>query len=123
MAKSREEVQDIALNHMDRINRNTQGERVVKNPSLKEQLDEEKRRAGLSESEKLKELDWSEWSRKLRDWLTNREMSRRHTFTERFLQWIWARHKPQLEQFHQTGTTYTEMLPWFSDKQMEHINL
>lgn len=124
MAKSREEMQDIALYHMDKMNRRTQGERENKPQTLEEQMKELDRKNSLTPEQRLAELPWGDWNRSLMDWLQSRETHRKYgAFTSKFFTWLSRAKRAELEEHHRKGTKFSDMVPWMKDMQMIHMNL
>ena len=124
MAKSREDMQNIALYHMDKLNRRTQGERDNRPPTLEEQLKEEARRKNLTPEQRRAEKPWGEWCIAFRDHLESRETRLKWTtFSQKFIGWVMVKHKAELEEYHRKGTAFSEFMPWLIDKQMVHMNL
>lgn len=124
MAKSREEMQDIALYHMEKLNRRTKGDRDNTPQSLEEQFKELTRVNNLTPEQRMKEKSWEEWSYDLRRWMESRETARRYTtFTTRFTGWVFQARKTELQKFHSEGTAYKDMADWLQDMQMVHMNL
>ena len=124
MAKSREEMQDIALYHMDKMNRRTKGERDNRPPTLEEQLAEEERRKHLTPEQKMKEMTYQEWAFELREWMGKRETHRRYTtFSSKFSSWLFTARRNELVAYHEKGTVFTDLANWLQDMQMVHMNL
>jgi hypothetical protein len=124
MAKSREEMQDIALYHMDKLNRRTPGERDNKPKSLEEEWKAMDRWNKLSPEQRNQETPWGDWQINLRDWLNNREGGRRHgVFTDRFYGWLCSARKKELMEYHAKGTQYKDMVTWIKEMAEYHINV
>lgn len=124
MAKSREEIQDIALHAMDKENRRSKGERSGRPPTLAQDVAEMKRRDALSPEQKIKELSPADWERSLRQHLQTRESMLRHgMFSQRFLSWLFIKRKAELESYHRNGSPFQSMIPWLQEMQEVHMNL
>jgi hypothetical protein len=119
MAKSREEVQDIALYHIDKLNKKHPGARKDVEPTLSEQikaLDEWEKK---TPSEKLSATPYKEWLENMRMYFIK---GKKHTFTQRFWNWVDKKHRSELEDFHKKGISYNEMSAWLEDRVIDHMN-
>lgn len=124
MAKSREEIQDVALSRMDKVWKNNQGERNNRPQKIEEIVKEQERQARLSPEQKVREMSGSEWARGLKEYLDTKEVRLRHgAFNQRFLTWLFNKKKEELKSFHNQGIKFSEMIPWLKDMALEHINL
>jgi hypothetical protein len=124
MAKSREEMQDIALYHMDKMNRRTQGQRENKPKSLQEEWNEMERWNKLTPEQRNQETPWGEYLRNLKDWMNSRDGGRRHgIFTDRFYSWLTSARKKELMEYHAKGTQFKDMAAWIKDMSEIHINI
>ncbi len=122
MARSKEEMQDIALYHMEKQNRHSKGERINPTPTLAEQLAELERSKKMSRSEKLREMTPQEWNYELKTWTRKKEIQNRYGFGGNFTSWLFSHKRKKLDEFHTKGTTFTEMVPWLKEMQEEYIN-
>jgi len=122
--RSREAIQDAELSRMDKITKHSKGERNGRVMTTSEMVAEEKRRAGLSPEERMKDMSGSDWSRGLKEYLDSKEVRLRHgSFNQRFLTWLFNRKKAELGAYHARGAKYSEMIPWLRALSDDHMNM
>jgi hypothetical protein len=115
MARSKEDMQDIALYHMDKLNRRNVSEKPL---TGKESLQQELEYANLSSSEKMRRKSNYDWELDLRD-LVNKKWS---NINYKQFQWVLAKFKKEMKEFHEKGEPYTTVLAFVRDKQMDWMN-
>jgi hypothetical protein len=121
MAKTREQMQDIALGQMDKVNRRTRGQRDSTPVSLAEQIKAAEKLDNMTPAERRASLSWDEWRHYFNRFLI--ENSFRYPVAQDSITWAYRRYGKVLEEFHQTGETWQVAAQWLVDKQTEHINL
>jgi hypothetical protein len=115
---SREDVQDRILGQMDRTNRQNGDSRNGKVESLSEQMEKEAKYIALSAEDKLKQLSWGDWQRKVKSYLSERRI----TISEKAFNYATSRKKPEYEKFHQEGTELGEVADWLRKQDMYLMN-
>jgi hypothetical protein len=115
---SREDVQDRILGQMDRSNRQSGDSRNKKVESLSEQMEREAKWKALSPEEKLKQLSWGDWQRKVKDYLQEKKL----IVSERAFRYATTRMKPEYEKFHQQGTELSEVADWLKKQDLHLMN-
>lgn len=113
MARDREAAQDIALYHMEKLNRNNKD--VIREKSLAEQLDELKQPS----SERRKKLPSHEWYKDIRDIITQEKKCR---VSANLWNWVTAKYKDEIEKMRTSGSDYNEVLAFARTKEEEFIN-
>lgn len=111
MRKSKEEAQDNALHHMEKLLRNNKTPEK-REKSLAEQLKDLDDYNALSPSEKLKRMDWSDWTRALEKFIID---DKRKCSTYRFRGFM-SKDRKRFEEWHSKGTLFTEILRWIEDQ-------
>ena len=114
MARDKESMQDIALHHMDKINRRNQSDNKPK--SLAEQLKE----ADLSPEERRKRMPSVEWYRDLRDMIFMGKGTA--PVGNKLYEYVSAKYKKEIEDFRLTGAPYKDVLNFIRSKSDEYIN-
>lgn len=114
MARDKESMQDIALYHMDRVNRNNPSDN--KPMTLAEQLKE----AALSPEERRKRMPSGDWHRELRDEVY---MRKGVSVGERLFQYVLANYKKEIEDIRLSGAHFKEAITFVKSKSDEYINL
>lgn len=117
-SSSREDVQDRILNQMERASRNSKDDRTVKSESLTDQLKRAAEWKALSPEEKLKQLSWGDWQRKVKEYLTEKRIA----VTDRCFQYATMRLKSEYQKFHQEGTPLNEVADWLRQKDRDLLN-
>ncbi len=115
---SREDVQDRILGQMDRSNRQNVDARNTKAESLSDQMAREKKWNSLSDDEKLKQLTWGDWQRKVKDYLDEKRI----TVSEKCFAYATSRLKSEYEKFHKEGTPLNEVAEWLRVKDRYLLN-
>ena len=110
MARDKESMQDIAMYHMDRINRNSGPTEKAK--TLAEQIAESKR----SPEQKRRESSKYDWEHDLRDHCLSKGVS------EKLKSFVSFRYKAQIEEFHQKGSSFNEVVTFINSKMEEYMN-
>lgn len=116
MAKTVEEMQDIALRQMEKINRRNR--ETSDSVSLASQLEKEKKWNKMSLQEKLKSLSRPDWNYQFKKFLD----SKKTNVGDRMLNWVTQRYKKQFDKFHEEGTPFSEVLEFVQSKHTEFIN-
>lgn len=115
MARDKESMQDIALYHMDKMNRNNQSDNKPK--SLAEQLKE----AALPPEERRKRMPSTDWHRDLRDQVYMGKGS--VTVGTRLFQYVMSKYKTEIEAYRESGVSYKEVINFIKSKSDEYINM
>lgn len=115
---SREDVQDRILGQMDRSNRQNESSRngVVK--SLSQQLDEEAAWNRQSPEDKLRNLSYGDWQRKVKSYVDEKRM----TITDKAFNAASMRHKAKYTKFHQDGAPLSEVVEWLQQIDRNLLN-
>ena len=111
--RDKEAMQDIALHHMDKINRQNQGETQVK--SLADQLKE----AAKSPSDRRKNMPSTEWYKDIRDIIS---MTKNCRISFNFWNWVSVKYKADIEVMRLNGDAYDTVIAFAKTKEMEYIN-
>lgn len=115
MARDKESMQDIALHHMDKINRRNQTDNKPK--TLAEQLKEME----LSPEERRKRMPSAEWYRDLRDQVYMGKGTA--VVGKRLFEYVSAKYKKEIEAFRESGAPYKEVINFMKSKADEFINM
>lgn len=110
MARDKESMQDIAMYHMDRINRNSAP--TAKAKTLAEQIADSKK----SPEQQRRESSKYDWEHDLRDICTKKGVS------EKLKQYVSFKYKTDMEKFHEAGSSFNEVISFINSKQEEHMN-
>ncbi len=121
--KTVEEHQDIALRNIERENRKTGNLRDVTVKTLAQQLAELEKKSKMSPSQKLSSMSYEEWMRNLKSFTESREARRTTAISDKCFNWLSRKYESDLATFHKSGTAYTTILAWISDKSIEFMNL
>lgn len=112
MAKSREDIQDIALYHMEKQNRRNREE--TKKVTLKEELEH----LSLSPEDKRKRMSQRDWNIEVREYC----LDSKNGCGANLLSWVQVKYKADFEKFKENGTAFNEILTFVKSKKEEHIN-
>ena len=121
MAKTREQMQDIALGQMDKINRRTKGQRDNTPMSLADQLKAAEKIQNMSPAERRASLSFEDWRYHLNNFIL--ENKYRYPIALASMTWIYRKYGEVMEEFHQNGETWQTVAQWLVDKQTEHMNM
>lgn len=110
MARDKESMQDIALYHMERMNRNNPTN--TKEKTLAEQIADSKK----SPEQQRRESSTYDWEHDLRDLCTKKGVS------EKLKQYVSFKYKAEMKQFHEAGSSFNEVIMFINSKQEEHMN-
>jgi hypothetical protein len=119
MAKSKEQIQDIAFRQMDKTNRQNRNkeEEVL---SLAEQLKKREKWDSLSPEEKLRALPREEWLYQMRTWMR----AQKQGVGVSHLNWAERKYAKKFEEFHQNGTMFSRIQAWLLEEtSSEFMNL
>jgi hypothetical protein len=117
-SSSREEVQDRILGQMERNSRNSKENRTVKIESLQEQMDAEKAWLSQSPEDQLRNLSYSDWQRKVKNYLTEKRI----TVTDRCFNYVTSRLKAEYQKLHQEGAPLNEVADWLKQQDIKLMN-
>ena len=112
MARDKESMQDIAMYHMDKLNR--QNTSVNKIKTLAEQLAE----FNKSPEQLRRESSYYDWSKDLKEACDSDKFGPSGPY---FL-FVTARYKKEMEEFHSKGTPFKEIIFFIKSKEEEYIN-
>jgi hypothetical protein len=110
--RSKEDAQDIAMHHMDKINRKNKNNES-KSLSLKDQL----ARQELSSTEKIKRMSIYDWNKTLED-----KIRQSKTVNERLGNYVKSVYKKEFERFRSEGTPFNEVIAFIFSKGEEYFN-
>ena len=114
MAKrNREEVQDIALYHMEKLNRRNPSEEAK---TLKDELKE----ASLTPEERRKRMPPGEWYRDLKDAIA---FDKKCMVPNRLYQWVSTKFKEDVEKMRLDGSTFVEVCKFIRSKESDFLNI
>jgi hypothetical protein len=113
MPRDREAAQDIALYHMEKLNRNNRNETPRK--TVKEQLAE----AELPSSERRKRMPAVEWYKDARDIVS---MSKNCRVSNGLWNWAIVKYKADIEKMRLNGDSYDMIFSYVKTLEMEYIN-
>ena len=113
MARDKEAMQDIALYHMEKLNRRNQGENKVK--TLAEQLEESKQ----SPTDRRKNMAPVEWYKDVRDIVL---MNKKCRVGAGLWNWASVKYKADIEKMRMNGDTYESVLSFVKEKESDYIN-
>lgn len=116
MARDRDSAQDREIAKMERLNKHHKNDRVAKCPTLKEQLEEEKKMKAMSPEQKRAAMDWHDWEYKLR---TDLLFSKEYTIPQSHYQKIISKYKKEMEKFHKDGTAFRTIYLWMEERSDE----
>lgn len=114
MAKSREEVQDIALYHMEKLSRRVGSERENRVVSLAEQLS---RAEGLA-NQSTSQMDFGDW----REALQRKLKENRKGISGRAFEFVTRKYRKQLEEIKDRGS-WNEAFLFVEEKAIEWMNI
>lgn len=107
------EAQDIALHHMEKLNRRNENNNNEK--TLKEQLDY----ANLSPEERRKRLPSGEWYRNLKDVA----LGPKNTVGNRLYTWVTSKFKKEIEEMRTSGESYENVVRFIKSKNLDLLNI
>lgn len=109
--RSKEDTQDIAIHHMDKLNRRNLTE--IKQKTLAEQIEE----ADLPEAEKIRRMTQYNWNKSLQEAvLSDRNLA------VKLSEWCRTKFKGQFETFRKEGTSFREIVMFIKSKEEEYLN-
>lgn len=114
MAKSKEEMGDIALRNIDRTNRMNPSEEV-KAKSLAEQLKELEK----TPEQVRREMPWHEWNKDLFDYFTMQKGGG----SQRLFQYVLNKYREDIKKFHESGTHFKNIATFVNTKSEEFLNM
>jgi hypothetical protein len=117
MGRSREEVQDIALYHMEKSNRRNKGAASNEPESLEEGMNRLDKLASMSPEERQRMKTWGDWCDDLRDF-----MLKNRTWSQRNYTFVMAKYNAEMMKFHADGTSYREVVSFIEEKSVERLN-
>jgi hypothetical protein len=112
MARDKESMQDIALYHIDRINR--ANPTTAKSQSLSQQLNELKK----TPEQIRKESTTYDWVHNLRDYCVNMRFGP----GARLVEYVQFKYKEKMQFFHESGASFKEVTSFILSKEEEHMN-
>ena len=115
MARDKESMQDIALHHMDKLNRRNQTENKPK--TLAEQLKESQ----LSPEERRKRMPAVEWHRDLAELVFMGKGTA--PVSKRLFEYVRAKYKKEIEDFRLSGAPLKDVMSFIRSKSDEYINM
>jgi hypothetical protein len=116
MGKSREEMQDIALYHMEKANRRTRNEAKTEE-SLEEAVNRLDKWDSMTPGERLKSLSWGDWLDGLQQALI-----KDRTWSQKNYTFVTAKYQDELMKMHSEGTSYREVSQFIREKAVERLN-
>lgn len=112
MARDKESMQDIALYHMDKMNRNSAA--TAKPKTLAEQLADLER----TPEQIRRESSHYDWHHDLRDFC----VKMKHGPGDKLIQFVLSKYKTDMEQFHKKGSNFKEVAIFIQSKLEEFMN-
>ena len=116
MARSREEMQDIALYHMEKSNRRNKHEDNAPE-SLEEGLKRLEKHDSMSPEEKQKAKTWGDWCDDLRDY-----MLKNKTWSQKNFTFVSSKYGTEMAKLHSDGVSYREVVSFIEEKAVERLN-
>lgn len=118
MARSKEDSQDIAMYHMEKIMRQN---KTVNTPKTSlESFQEEEAWKKMTPEEKMKQKSPYDWERDLRDELL---LTRKHGVGQKQYSWVMTKYKHKMNEFREKGVSLSEVISFIKEKQLEYMNL
>lgn len=117
MARDRDSAQDREIAKMEKLNRIHKD--YKKEPTLKEQLEEEKKLMAMTPDQRRAAMDWHDWEYELRNMIL---MSRKYNVPQRHYNVILMKHRSEMEKFHRDGTAFNIVISWMEEKSGELLN-
>lgn len=116
MARSREEMQDIALYHMEKSNRRNKRDDNAPE-TLEEGLKRFEKHNNMTPEEKQKAKTWGDWCDDLQTF-----MLKNKTWSQKNFTFVSAKYGKELAQLHAEGAPYREVVTFIQEKAVERLN-
>jgi hypothetical protein len=116
MARSREEMQDIALYHMEKSNRRNKRDENAPE-SLEEGLKRLEKHNSMTPEERQKAKTWGEWCDGLQEF-----MLKNKTWSQKNFSFVSTKYGKEMAQLHSDGVTYREVVAFIEEKAIERLN-
>ena len=117
MAKTREEMQDIALGHMDKINR--RNKTVTETPQ--EEYERQVRESKWTPQQRMQNKSKYDWQKDLEEHIAKLGFGG-NGVGRGLLSWCQNKFKTEFEGFHKNGNSYEEVVRFVKDKEIAYLN-